>query len=104
MGGFVPVSKGTDDLWGAALNCLCGKTCKPVAEVGLMKITDGGLDDPRVQAMLAHHFHTARADLRPVARHAMDLSGLKSPEIRFWSIWEDDQLLGVGALNAPFPE
>ncbi|HEV2394275.1 MAG TPA: hypothetical protein VG146_18135 [Verrucomicrobiae bacterium] len=27
-----------------------------------MKITDGGLDDPRVQKLLAHHLNTARGD------------------------------------------
>ena len=64
-----------------------------------MNITEGGLDDPRVQALLAHHFHTARAETAPGSAHALDLSGLKSPDIRFWSVWDDDQVIGVGALK-----
>jgi hypothetical protein len=42
-----------------------------------MKITDGGLDDPRVQTLLAHHFNTARAETAPGSAHVLDLSGLK---------------------------
>jgi putative acetyltransferase len=65
----------------------------------LMNITDGGLDDPRVQALLAHHFTTARAQTAHGSAHALDLSGLKSPDVRFWSAWEDSQLIGVAALK-----
>ena len=64
-----------------------------------MKIIDGGLDDPRVQALLAHHFHTARAETAPGSAHALDLSGLKAPGIHFWSAWEGDCVIGVGALK-----
>ena len=41
-----------------------------------MKIIDGGLEDPRVQALLAHHFHTARAATAPGSAHALDFAGL----------------------------
>jgi hypothetical protein len=44
-----------------------------------MKIKDGGLDDPRVQTLLAHHFNTARAKTARGSAHALDLSGLMSP-------------------------
>lgn len=64
-----------------------------------MKIIDGGLEDPRVQALLAHHFHTARAATAPGSAHALDLAGLKSPDIHFWSAWEGDQVVGVAALK-----
>ena len=64
-----------------------------------MKITEGGLDDSRVQALLAHHFNTARAETAPGSAHALDLSGLQSPDVRFWSAWEADQVVGIGALK-----
>jgi putative acetyltransferase len=64
-----------------------------------MKITNGGLDDPRIQTLLAHHFHTARAGTAPGSTHALDLSGLKAPDIRFWSAWEGDCVVAVGALK-----
>ena len=64
-----------------------------------MKIIDGGLDDARVQALLSHHFHSARAETAPGSAHALDLSGLKSPDIQFWSAWDGDCVVAVGALK-----
>jgi putative acetyltransferase len=64
-----------------------------------MKITDGGLKDPRVHALLAHHFLTARAETARGSAHALDLNGLKSPDIHFWSAWDGDHLIAVGALK-----
>ena len=64
-----------------------------------MNITDGGLDDPRVQRLLAHHFTSARAETAPGSAHALDLSGLKSPDVCFWSAWDGEAVIGVGALK-----
>lgn len=35
----------------------------------------------------------------PESIHALNLEGLKKPEITFWSAWEQDELLGCGALK-----
>lgn len=64
-----------------------------------MKITDGGLDDPRVRTLLAHHFASARAETAPGSAHALDLSGLKSSDVHFWSAWDGDQVIAIGALK-----
>jgi putative acetyltransferase len=32
--------------------------------------------------------------------HALDLSGLRRPEVTMWSAWEGGELLGCGALKA----
>lgn len=64
-----------------------------------MKITEGGLDDSRVQALLAHHLQTARAQTASGSAHALDLSRLQSPEISFWSAFEGDEVVAVGALK-----
>lgn len=64
-----------------------------------MKISEGLLDDPRVQALLTHHYVTARAQTAPGSAHALDLSGLKAPTVRFWSAWEGEQVIGLGALK-----
>ena len=64
-----------------------------------MKIISGGLDDSRVLALLEHHARTARAETAPGSAHALDLDGLKSAEVKFWSAWDGDTLLGVGALK-----
>ncbi len=31
--------------------------------------------------------------------HFLDLDGLRSPEVTFWSIWSGDELAGCGALK-----
>jgi len=64
-----------------------------------MKITEGGLEDPRVQTLLAHHFQTARAETGRGSAHALDLSGLQSPDIHFWSAWDGDHVIAIGALK-----
>jgi putative acetyltransferase len=65
----------------------------------LMTIVPGDLDDPRVRALLEQHVTSARAATAPGSAHALDLEGLKAPEIRFWAAWDEDTLLGVGALK-----
>lgn len=64
-----------------------------------MKIVSGGLDDPRVRALLEQHVRTARAQTAVGSAHALDLDGLKAADIQFWSAWDGDTLLGVGALK-----
>jgi putative acetyltransferase len=68
-----------------------------------MKIVSGGLDDPRVQALLAHHVGTARAETAVGSAHALDLDGLKSADMSFWSAWDGDRPVGVGALKRLSP-
>ena len=68
-----------------------------------MTIIAGGLDDPRVQALLEHHLTTARAETAAGSAHALDLDRLKAPDMKFWSAWDGDTLLGVGALKQISP-
>jgi putative acetyltransferase len=64
-----------------------------------MIIINGGLDDSRVQRLLTHHFIAARAETAPDSAHALDLIGLKSPEVHFWSAWDGEIVVGIGALK-----
>jgi putative acetyltransferase len=64
-----------------------------------MHIVEGGLDDPGVVELLHTHTTRARAETAPGSAHALDLSGLRAPEVTFWSGWEDDAVVGVGALK-----
>ena len=50
-------------------------------------------------ALLRVHVTQARAQTAPGSAHALDLDGLRSPEISFWTMWEDETLLGFGALK-----
>ena len=64
-----------------------------------MEIVEGGLDDARVITLLHAHLARARAETAPGSAHALDLSGLRSADVTFWSAWEGDTLAGVGALR-----
>ena len=35
----------------------------------------------------------------PESVHALPIDGLRKPEITFWTVWENDELLGFGALK-----
>ena len=64
-----------------------------------MKIFPGDLDDPRVRRLLDHHLASASAATAPGSNHALDVEGLKAPEISFWTAWEGEILLATGALK-----
>ena len=64
-----------------------------------MHIVEGGLDDPRVVDLLHTHRTRARAETAPGSAYALDPSGLRAPEMTFWSAWEGDAVVGVGALK-----
>jgi putative acetyltransferase len=57
----------------------------------------GGLDDPQVIALLAHHVESAKSETEPGSDHALDVDELRNPDIRFWSVWSGAELLGTGA-------
>jgi putative acetyltransferase len=65
----------------------------------MMRIIPGVLSDPRVVDLLHTHLTRARAETAPGSAHALDLTGLQSPDISFWTIWDDETLVGVGALK-----
>ena len=64
-----------------------------------MRIIQDGLSDPRVIGLLQTHVSSARAQTAPGSAHALDLAGLKSSDISVWTMWEDETLVGVGALK-----
>jgi len=66
-------------------------------------IRDGGLHDPRVVELLATHVSQARAQTAAGSAHALDLSGLRRPDIRFWTAWERDRVVGTIALRRLSP-
>lgn len=65
-----------------------------------MEIREGGLDDRQVIALLEIHAGGMLANSPPGTCHFLDLSGLKTPDITFLSAWEEDTLLGIGAVKA----
>jgi putative acetyltransferase len=64
-----------------------------------MDIREGGLDEPQVIDLLRLHAAGMLANSPPESCHFLDLSGLKRPDVTFWSAWDGDELLGIGALK-----
>jgi putative acetyltransferase len=64
-----------------------------------MRIIPGDLGDPRVTGLLRIHVETARAETACGSAHALDLTGLQSPDISLWTVWDGETLLGTGALK-----
>lgn len=69
-----------------------------------MKIEIDDLRRPEVHALLTEHLHSMFALSPPESVHALDLEGLRRPEITFWSAWQDSLLLGCGALKELDPK
>lgn len=54
---------------------------------------------PAVQTLLREHLEHMRAISPPESVHALDLDDLRAPGVTFWSMWDDDVLVGCGALK-----
>ena len=65
----------------------------------MFKIIEGNFDHPEVNELLKKHFIELRAASPEESTHVLDIAGLKTPSIKFWSLWENNRLLGCGALK-----
>ena len=65
----------------------------------MLKSIEGNFNDSEVNAMLVKHFIELRSVSPEGSAHVLDIAGLKDPTIKFWSLWEDNQLMGSGALK-----
>jgi putative acetyltransferase len=60
------------------------------------------LDDltrPEIAELLKEHLANMFVHSPPQSVHALPIERLRSPEISFWSAWENGELLGCGALK-----
>ena len=64
-----------------------------------MKITEGGLNDPGVLALLGEHLRGMADHSPPESIHALDVDGLKAPDISFWTMRDGDEVVGCIALK-----
>ena len=65
----------------------------------MIKSIEGNFDHPEVNELLTKHFIELRAASPEGSAHVLDIPGLKVSSIKFWSLWENDKLLGCGALK-----
>ena len=64
-----------------------------------MKSIEGNFDNSEVNNLLKKHFIELRSVSPAGSTHVLDIDGLKDPSIKFWSLWENNKLVGCGALK-----
>ena len=64
-----------------------------------MRCIEGNFDNSEVNDLLKKHFIELRSVSPAGSTHVLDIDGLKDPSIKFWSLWEDNKLVGCGALK-----
>jgi len=69
-----------------------------------MHIQIDNLQGPEIAALLEDHLHSMTLHSPPESIHALDLDKLRKPEITFWTLWDQGELLGCGAIKELDPE
>jgi putative acetyltransferase len=64
-----------------------------------MEIRVDDLKGPEIIELLHEHLRCMAEVSPPESRHALNLDGLRQPDISFWSIWNGANLAGCGALK-----
>ena len=64
-----------------------------------MEIKVDNLQHPSIHALLNEHLQNMYELSPPESVHALSLEKLRAPDITFWTAWENDLLLGCGALQ-----
>jgi putative acetyltransferase len=64
-----------------------------------MDIRVDDLRGPEIILLLQEHMDGMRQHSPPESVHALDLDGLRQPEVTFWSAWEAGELMGCCALK-----
>ena len=64
-----------------------------------MHIRIDDLQHPAIHALLNEHLQNMYELSPPESVHALPLEKLRASEITFWTAWENDILLGCGALK-----
>jgi putative acetyltransferase len=69
-----------------------------------MHIEVDDLSGPAIAELLKEHLASMFVHSPAESVHALPIEGLRSPDITFWSVWDDGELLGCGALKELDPQ
>lgn len=64
-----------------------------------MEIKIDDLNGHEVSQLLLDHLQSMRRISPPESVHALDVDGLRKPDVTFWTVWKNGELLGCGALK-----
>lgn len=65
----------------------------------MLEIKIDDLSGDQVARLIGEHLQSMELHSPPESIHALNLEKLKKPDITFWSVWEQEELLGCGALK-----
>lgn len=65
-----------------------------------LRIVVDDLRGPQIAAFLEAHLEQMRATSPPESKHALDLDGLRRPDVVFWTLLDGDEVVGCAALKA----
>jgi putative acetyltransferase len=64
-----------------------------------LRIVVDDLTGEAIARFLEEHIHDMRSVSPPESKHALDLDGLRQPNITFWSVMDGHAIVGCGALK-----
>jgi len=65
----------------------------------VLRIERDDLRRAEVRSLLGEHLTSMYALSPPESVHALDIEGLTSPDVTFWTVWDGNLLMGCGALK-----
>lgn len=68
--------------------------------MGGLRIRVDDLSGPEIEQFLDEHIAEMQSVTPPESKHALDLEGLRRPEVTFWSVLDGGTVVGCGALKA----
>ena len=64
-----------------------------------MDIRLDDLNGPEINKLLQEHLYSMTLHSPPESMHALDVEKLRNSDITFWTVWQDSELIGCGALK-----
>lgn len=65
----------------------------------MIRIEPDDVTRPQVVALVEHHLRAMHEISPPDSVFALDLGGLTQESVSVWTVWDGDELLGIGALK-----
>ena len=69
-----------------------------------MQIRIDDVTGPEIRQLLEEHLSSIGAALPAESVHVLDIESLQAPEVTFWTVWNDGELVGCGALMEQGPD
>ncbi|WP_283135277.1 GNAT family N-acetyltransferase [Rhizohabitans arisaemae] len=64
-----------------------------------MRIIEDDLTGSQIAVFLREHIEEMRSTTPLESKHALDLDGLRDADVTFWSVMDDDTVVGCGAIK-----